>query len=381
MIVILQHLAERLFTGWFNGSLRWFNAGRTGVALFFLVSGFIIPQSLERPARSAGSGLAASSDSIRSIGRACWWSCSCGAAGDYPLSEWDARHWTKLILVNLTMFQEYLGIPHAIHLYWTLSLEMLFYIACSVLFTFGVNRRSILWGWVALGMILVLGLAQPGDSSQAAGGAAGDRGAGLRGDGHVPRDRGRMSVEECRGAARRMRRGVCSGAGDRVSDPRVAATGDWTSVSMITSYLPAPMIFLVLLALRRRHFAFPLRWLGAISYSLYLLHYPVILMLHRMRIGWTWAAAVIVASIAVASASYLLIERPAIAFGRELYPGTDRPLTKRRRRRFSSATRPLRSPPPPLRAPAPRGFRRGVRSARLPSAGSGAGRTGRRRCR
>jgi peptidoglycan/LPS O-acetylase OafA/YrhL len=317
-IVIVQHLAERLFAGWFDGSMRWFNAGRTGVALFFLVSGFIIPQSLER----AGSLGRFWLNRLFRLYPLYWTSLLVvvlmRADGNYPLSEWDARHWTKLILVNLTMFQEYVGIPHAIHLYWTLSLEMLFYIACSVLFAFGANRRSILCGWAALGAILAMALAQPVVHHKLPVARLAMVALAFVGTAMY-----RATVRECSWTSVAALLCGCAavftvGLGIGFPDPRVAAAGEWTSLSMIASYLPAPVIFLVLLAMRRRHFAFPLRWLGAISYSLYLLHYPVILMFHRIRVGWTWAAAVLVASLIIASASYLLVERPAIAFGREL---------------------------------------------------------------
>lgn len=57
----------------------------------------------------------------------------------------------------------------------------------------------------------------------------------------------------------------------------------------------------------------PLRWLGLISYSLYLWHWPVIVLLSRERIGldgWAWTATVCAVSIGLAVLSKQLVEDP-----------------------------------------------------------------------
>ena len=54
----------------------------------------------------------------------------------------------------------------------------------------------------------------------------------------------------------------------------------------------------------------PLRWLGLISYSLYLWHWPVIVLLSPHQAGWAWTAVVCAASIGTAAVSKYLIEDP-----------------------------------------------------------------------
>lgn len=57
----------------------------------------------------------------------------------------------------------------------------------------------------------------------------------------------------------------------------------------------------------------PLQWLGLISYSLYLWHWPVIVLLSPQLTGlgpWPWTAAVCVVSIGVAALSKYLVEDP-----------------------------------------------------------------------
>nr|BFE86334.1 hypothetical protein GCM10020093_089350 [Planobispora longispora] len=64
--VLLEHALP-----WFMPQLRpyWFNLGMYGVLVFFLVSGYIIPVSLEGEGTSGPSGSAGSSASTRST---CW---------------------------------------------------------------------------------------------------------------------------------------------------------------------------------------------------------------------------------------------------------------------------------------------------------------------
>ncbi|WP_033337774.1 acyltransferase family protein [Catenuloplanes japonicus] len=57
----------------------------------------------------------------------------------------------------------------------------------------------------------------------------------------------------------------------------------------------------------------PLRWLGGISYSLYLWHWPVIVLLSPKSTGlsgWTWTAVVLAVSVSTAILSKRLVEDP-----------------------------------------------------------------------
>jgi peptidoglycan/LPS O-acetylase OafA/YrhL len=100
-------------------------------------------------------------------------------------------------------------------------------------------------------------------------------------------------------------------------------TQEWTSSAMFTSYAGGALLFGAVFLCRGGNFAFPLRWLGTISYSFYLLHYLCWMTMmwiphHGLFSGPAWQVAVFVVACSVSSASYLLIEKPAVELGKRV---------------------------------------------------------------
>jgi peptidoglycan/LPS O-acetylase OafA/YrhL len=134
--VLIQHVFEKLSPSFVIFSTNYFQFGVFGVTLFFLCSGFIIPVSLEKQ------------QSIKKF----WISRFFRLFPLYYLSIVSTLIFSyfgffsgsipslKIILINLTMLQRLLGQPSLLGLYWTLSLEMLFYIIVSALFIFKLNK-------------------------------------------------------------------------------------------------------------------------------------------------------------------------------------------------------------------------------------------------
>ena len=130
--VVLQHLLDRVPTGPLRFGEAGINLGAFGVTLFFIASGVIIPRSAAR------SGLRRFwTGRFFRLFPLYWLTIVCAVAL-FPLS----LSWRE-VLVNFTMLQEFLGAPHVLGVYWTLGMEMIFYVLCSVvLFAPGLRRLS-----------------------------------------------------------------------------------------------------------------------------------------------------------------------------------------------------------------------------------------------
>ncbi|HEU5469260.1 MAG TPA: acyltransferase [Actinophytocola sp.] len=115
-----------------------FAYGWLGVYLFFLISGFVICMSSWD--RGVGSFLL--SRAVR-LYPAYWLSVLVVAAGlaVFPGLPW--RPTTLDVLVNLTMFQDAVGVPQLADVYWSLWAELRFYLLFSLLVWWGLSYRRV----------------------------------------------------------------------------------------------------------------------------------------------------------------------------------------------------------------------------------------------
>lgn len=111
----------------------YFEIGNFGVILFFFCSGFIIPISVERQSLRVFW--------LRRFFRLypLYWASIALALG-IGIAEVKTG---PAILANLTMMQSVLGFPNISGVYWSLTVEMIFYIIASVLALLGVTRRTV----------------------------------------------------------------------------------------------------------------------------------------------------------------------------------------------------------------------------------------------
>ncbi len=165
LLVVWQHTSEYFINqpgmppdG--SGMLELFKAidpGRIGVICFFLISGFIIPSSL----RSNGNA-PLTEFSIKRFFRlypAYWLSVGLAVLVDTTLL--GKQYGTTQIGANLTMFQNLLGFSHVQGLYWTLQVELIFYVLCAALFSINLlsQQKSIFYTLViSLGIFSVTNL-------------------------------------------------------------------------------------------------------------------------------------------------------------------------------------------------------------------------------
>jgi peptidoglycan/LPS O-acetylase OafA/YrhL len=300
--VLLEHMTYR-----FLPQLRptWFNLGIYGVLVFFLVSGYIIPASLER----------------RGDVRAFWVS---RVFRLYPL--YILTIFIVLLAIpvqplranidplsHLTMLMEVTGSWAFTEPMWTLSYEMVFYLLVTALFVTGVHRRSglfavsfallsvlvafvmptrgLLSGPIVPIVVLVVVLASLGCI------LLGPRAVRVTGalvlgalavtlvsiGSRVPWQGAMILAVMFTGTVvHRWEQGQGSGLWPVLGVTLLICLTPFMKPVTISG--PANLLtvalaggtFAVFMALRNRRLPYPLAWLGLISYSVYMLHVPLL---------------------------------------------------------------------------------------------------------
>jgi len=125
----------------------FFDFGKIGVVVFFLISGYVIPYSLYK----ASNKKFLISRFFR-LYPAYWISilCFCLVSGIPAI---------KSLLINATMFQKFVGIEDLVGVYWTLQIELIFYISCLILHRFNLLNNDkfivkLFYGLLFSGLIM-----------------------------------------------------------------------------------------------------------------------------------------------------------------------------------------------------------------------------------
>ena len=129
--------------------LSWgFPAGNYGVHLFFLISGFVIFMTLERTRTAMDFVVSRFSRLFPGY----WAAMAITALVVYGIGMSWQRISAHDLLFNLTMFQQVLGGEHLDGSYWTLQVELFFYAQMLFWFVLGQLRRIhwVIAGWLAL---------------------------------------------------------------------------------------------------------------------------------------------------------------------------------------------------------------------------------------
>lgn len=326
MTVLLQHIADRMIFAKVAGSEIWqglfvslFDAGRFGVGIFFIVSGYVVPFSIREP------------NAVKAflVGRffrlyPVYWLSLLGGfivISYYKQVSIPASH----LLANATMLEMAMGIPVLLGPYWTLIIELAFYAACIALYMCGLLRSArAAWAAMAACLLLSLTLAIVGYVT----------GTYLRANllfnlslmfyGLAVRHADERSD-------RAAQQGVWIGglllalaaAGILLIAPD-RANPMFTPQSFLFGYLTAIAVFLAV-RIRRPSSSTLVMWLAAISYPVYLFH-EIFLILMEDRLGQgagpgmqlLFAAGVAAATLLSASIAHRWLEQPAIAFGRRI---------------------------------------------------------------
>lgn len=380
LVVVFEHSLDVLLPEVRAAASPWFDFGRYGVFVFFLVSGYIVPVSLERRG------------SVRQfwIGRffrlyPAWCvsvalALALGAAGlsyGLPAALGD-RPWASA-LAHMTMLQDLLGVPNVVNVFWTLSYEMVFYLLVTAMFVAGVHRSS---ARVALGFgvgAAILGVALPSALLASRWPGATILAAALLLAGGLaamvarPRAVRRAGVAVVAALALALlvldsRIGAIESlciiatmfAGTAVRGIQDGRLRPWPAAAMIavvpvfsllagmrsptawainanpeplgfdwsTAVAAAWLTFLAGLALRHRTMPRALVWTGLVSYSVYLLHPLVVQAIWALAgrdtgtlpvpVRMAWGVALVAAVLVSAALTHRYIERPAQRLGRRL---------------------------------------------------------------
>jgi peptidoglycan/LPS O-acetylase OafA/YrhL len=323
LAVFLQHAVGHLWPDFNEFRRVWFDLGNFGVVVFFLTSGFIIPESLHRGG-SVGRFWVGRFFRLYPL----YW-LSLALALVYHLGGYESGHELETAfranipvysLVNVTMFQQFVGVPNAITPYWTLSLELLFYLSCTALFVLGA-RDAVKTAYVviALGVLggvvvpLVTGIRTP---------------IGMiffvmtmfTGTVLFRYHGGEISRSRCLGVFVAV--ALAAAAGILINSLLIRSANPHanTAQSLALTWLAGYLFFAWAFFRRGRTFPGVWLWLGAVSYSLYLMHHSVVYVvfpdLHQTLPRPLALAVILSASLAVAAVTYYLVERPGIRLGR-----------------------------------------------------------------
>jgi peptidoglycan/LPS O-acetylase OafA/YrhL len=303
--------------------------GKVGVLVFFAISGFVVPMSLMR-ARPHATRAFVVNRSFRIL-PAYWLSLAIGA----PLMVAALGHEVTMasLVGNAIMAPQLFKGGFVLKVYWSLQVELVFYVLCLALFLTGLIRHPLLPGRAAIGFLL-LGLLA----------------AILRHRLTVPAPVGlllflslmfwgfcaRLQVENDSPALRRqlailvvLYLGLMPVICYLAYGGMPTSYGTWQAYA--ASYVLAVLIFLTFGILLQADWA-PLTWVGRVSYSVYLFHVICIVaigslvapLLPENGLGTPVILGFAAISLVAAAATYRLAEEPMIRFGRTLNRTLDR---------------------------------------------------------
>jgi peptidoglycan/LPS O-acetylase OafA/YrhL len=141
MLVLAEHGLHACVPGYLEFSRANVIIGQAAIVVFFMVSGFVIPMSLEGGGSNATFWLRRFFRLFPvywlSIALAYAYLRAGGTLGGVGVKLSDTASW----LSNLVLAQGCLNRPNVWEVFWTLPYELMIYAACSVLFLFGLMRR------------------------------------------------------------------------------------------------------------------------------------------------------------------------------------------------------------------------------------------------
>jgi peptidoglycan/LPS O-acetylase OafA/YrhL len=284
MLVLVHYMLSLLAQDgvhWAGSVPAIVDLGKLGVAMFFLISGFVIPFSFQRGLTGFAIGRA-----FRLL-PALWLSILFCIALGAPL-EGRAHLFANAFMLTDPMGETTLSSP-----YWTLSWEMYFYSIVALAYATGSLRSPRTFGLLAIAFAIV-SLFEPKAIYLI-----------LMLTGTLLR---MVMLEDQEPAKSWLRIAIVT----LISACLVSAQHGWGQVFVgLAIALPA----FVLLWDRPAHAA--LLWLGNVSFSLYVFHLPILQEIHRAALPpAAFIGLGLLLPLLVAGASYRWVEKPMMALGK-----------------------------------------------------------------
>ncbi|HMF17322.1 MAG TPA: acyltransferase [Gemmataceae bacterium] len=315
LVVVLEHGFAVCIPHYLDFSIRYFDLGQFGVTLFLLVSGFIIPVTLER----GGSVRRFWVNRFFRLFPLYWTTIAffwlyyhlCAPASLHPKESWQ---W----LMNLTMCQEFMRVPHVTTVFWTLTLELIFYALCSLLYPLGLFRRTWNLIWLGQAGLIALGIGFPlATGRRFPGGYAVLLLTMFVGTmfrqwttGQISRRRLLWSLASLAPISLAVSY-VCFALFQRTGYPL-------TFHCVWLVWASAYACFVGLLSCRARAMPSWLCYCGRISYSIYLIHTCLVLILPHEWPRVLYLGTLLGGTLALSALTYHYIENPCIRLGRRL---------------------------------------------------------------
>jgi peptidoglycan/LPS O-acetylase OafA/YrhL len=315
MSVLIQHACEKMFPSFAYFTTHYFQFGVFGVSLFFLCSGFVIPVSLEK------------AQSLRKF----WinrvfrlyplYLLSMGAT--FVLILAGGRQLPSLsdILANLTMLSKFLGHPPILHLYWTLCLEMAFYIMISFIFLAGWLKNSVSLAIASLVISVLIGVVgtQYFHLFTNGWGTAFYFATMFMGFLYYRRWQGKVSRTKFLSLVVAAIGVLCLVTYFNLfGKDKPEAMGTLSFLPVTTAIGGAYLLFSLSFVLRNIQYPAFLLTLGVISYSLYLVQATVFSIIPSFSQPWLTVIVWLGAIILVSFLTYRLVEKPFMSIGKKL---------------------------------------------------------------
>jgi peptidoglycan/LPS O-acetylase OafA/YrhL len=146
LAVVFDHLSPYILTEVRDHVYHWLDVGEYGVFVFFLISGYIVPASLERKGsvRTFWVSRVFRLYPLYLVVIALALTLAPFGAGTLRGAPSDPG---TSVLAQLLMMGNVLAGPNVPNVVWSLSYEMIFYLLLTALFIAGVHKRS---GWYAV---------------------------------------------------------------------------------------------------------------------------------------------------------------------------------------------------------------------------------------